>query len=91
MALAIADELGHSPARVATAWVNARAAIAIPATPIIGPHSRGRLKDLLGALDVALSSDHLNRLDIVSAAPLGVLHEADAASMDTLQSGRSPS
>lgn len=60
--LAIAAELGASPDQVAIAWAASRGAI-----PLIGPRTRQQLASNLGAAALALSSDHLERLDAVSA------------------------
>jgi diketogulonate reductase-like aldo/keto reductase len=55
---------------VALAWVRAKGAL-----PLLGARTTAQLQDNLGCLDMALSPDHVARLDTVSAAPLGFPHE----------------
>jgi diketogulonate reductase-like aldo/keto reductase len=43
--------------------------------PILGARTVEQLKDNIGALDVELSDEHLQRLDAVSAIDLGFPHE----------------
>ena len=51
--LAIAEEIGVTPAQVAMAWLRERAArSATTLVPIIGPRNLAQLDDYLGALDV---------------------------------------
>ena len=63
----IADELGVTPAQVATAWVRRpdgdRAGAA--RIPIIGARTETQLRDALGVLDVSLPEDAIRRLDEV--------------------------
>lgn len=88
----IAQQLGVTPAQVATAWVNERSRrLATSATPIIGPRSVAQLDDYLGALDVVLEAEQYDRLDAVSAPGLGVPHEANRRSLNGLQGGLSAS
>jgi aryl-alcohol dehydrogenase-like predicted oxidoreductase len=60
--LAIAGELGVSADQVAIAWAGTHGAV-----PVIGPRSLAQLSSNLGALALALSAEHLDRLDTVSA------------------------
>ncbi|MCZ7497334.1 aldo/keto reductase [Agrobacterium tumefaciens] len=60
--LAIASELGASADQVAIAWAGSHGAV-----PMIGPRSVEQLQSNLGAIDVALSSEQLERLDTVSS------------------------
>lgn len=86
--LAIGKEVGRPPAQVATAWVTERSRrLATGAIPIIGPRNIAQLDDYLAALELELDRDQLDRLDAVSAIPLGVPHEANAASLNGLQGG----
>ncbi|MFJ9712861.1 aldo/keto reductase [Streptomyces sp. NPDC101234] len=86
--LAIAEETGASPAQVSVAWLRERAAQASTSfIPIIGPRNLAQLDDYLGALDVQLTAKQFARLSDVSAIPLGVPHEATAASRNGLQGG----
>lgn len=63
---AVAREVGHSPARVALAWVLSRPMVT---SVILGARSREQLEDDLAAGDVALSAEQMQRLDDVSALP----------------------
>lgn len=68
--LAIAKETGASPGQVALAWIRAKGLITI-----LGPRTREQLEDNLGALKVTLTDSQQQRLDEVSAVPLGFPHE----------------
>lgn len=59
--LAIAEELGTEPDRVAIAWAMGHGAI-----PIIGPRTLEQAQSNLGAADVSLSSEQFARLDTAS-------------------------
>src|SRR3546814_5648608 len=60
--IAVADELGVSPAQVAIAWAGKHGAV-----PMIGPRSREQLASNLGALGISLPGGQIARLDGVSA------------------------
>ncbi len=62
----IAQELGKTSAQVAIAWTLVNPAVT---APVIGMRTVAQLKDNLGALDVALSADHIARLNAVSDVP----------------------
>jgi aryl-alcohol dehydrogenase-like predicted oxidoreductase len=62
----VADGAGASVAQVAIAWVLSRGDDIVP---LVGARSRERLEEALGALDVELSSDDLERIE--SAVPPG--------------------
>ncbi len=62
--LAVAEEAGVTPSELAIAWVAAKGSL-----PIIGPRTHAQLENNLGATKVTLSSEHLARLDEVSAIP----------------------
>jgi aryl-alcohol dehydrogenase-like predicted oxidoreductase len=66
--VAVADELGATPAQVAVAWVRARPWHLVP---IVGARSESQLRENLGALDVELSPEHVDRLDEISGFRLG--------------------
>jgi aryl-alcohol dehydrogenase-like predicted oxidoreductase len=66
--VAVAGELGASPAQVALAWLRYRP---VPVIPIIGARKIHQLEDNLKSLDVSLSPDQLRRLDEVSAVSPG--------------------
>lgn len=68
--MAVADECGATPGQVALAWLLARGV-----TPLIGPRTPEQLTDNLGAISLALPADLLQRIDAVSAIPLGYPHE----------------
>ncbi|GAA5081783.1 aldo/keto reductase [Lysobacter panacisoli] len=81
--LAIADEIGASPGQVAIAWVLAKGIL-----PIIGPRTHEQLIDNLASLDVKLSTEHLQRLDAVSAIKLGFPHDVVAETAPALAGGK---
>jgi aryl-alcohol dehydrogenase-like predicted oxidoreductase len=58
--VAVAGEIGVTPAQVAIAWVRARPWHIVP---IVGARSEAQLRENLGALDVELSPDQLRRLE----------------------------
>ncbi len=68
----IAQEIGRSPSQVAIAWLLHQRGRIIP---ILGVRRAAQLEELLGALDVTLSSEQLAALDAVSAIALGFPHE----------------
>src|SRR5262245_9166150 len=57
--IAVAEELGASPARVAIAWVRAQPWHTVP---IVGARSALQLRDNLGALEIELAAEQLARL-----------------------------
>ncbi|KAA8562813.1 Aldo-keto reductase IolS [Pseudomonas extremaustralis] len=57
----IADELGTSPGQVALAWAGTHGSI-----PIIGPRSLSHLVDNLGAMNLKMSPEQIDRLDLIS-------------------------
>src|SRR5690606_34185884 len=61
---AVAARRGASPAQVALAWIMAKPAIG---GPIASATSVTQLRELMGALDVALSADDVAELDRASA------------------------
>jgi aryl-alcohol dehydrogenase-like predicted oxidoreductase len=80
--LAIADEVGASPAEVALAWLRERAARASTALiPIVGPRTPAHLEGYLRSLELALGDEHHRRLDEVSAIAPGAPHEDVAAAL----------
>ncbi|KIH82617.1 aldo/keto reductase [Pseudomonas batumici] len=79
--LAVAAELGATPTHVAIAWLREKAKRSTTSLiPILGPRTREQLDGTLGALQLSLGSEHLARLDEVSAVTLGVPHEMIAGS-----------
>ncbi|MEM9073650.1 MAG: aldo/keto reductase [Myxococcota bacterium] len=73
---AVADEIGVTSAKVATAWVRAQGYEMIP---IVGARKVSQITDTLGASEVTLSEEQLKRLDEVSATSLGFPHDFLAA------------
>jgi aryl-alcohol dehydrogenase-like predicted oxidoreductase len=66
--VSVAEELGATPSQVAIAWVLAQPWLTVP---IVGARSEAQLRDNLGALELELSDEHLERLSAVSAFDLG--------------------
>ena len=60
---AVANELGVSAARVALAWLLTRPGVT---APIVGASRPEQLDDSVGALEVRLADEHLDRLNEVS-------------------------
>ncbi len=57
--VAVAEEIGATPAQVAIAWVRAQPWHTVP---IVGARSEAQLRENLGALEVELAHEHLDRL-----------------------------
>lgn len=79
--LAVADELGASPAQVALRWVTDRPTVS---STVLGARTVDQLADNLGAAQLTLPEDARARLDEASAVPTpdypyGFLAELDAA------------
>lgn len=73
---AVAEEAAATPAAVAVAWLRARAARSSTAIiPILGPRTVAQLESVLAGLSVELTQAQYERLDAVSALPLGVPRE----------------
>ena len=70
--VALAKEIGASPAQVALAWLRYRP---VPVIPIIGARKLTQLQDNIGSLAVTLTPEQLARLDEASAVPLGFPHD----------------
>jgi aryl-alcohol dehydrogenase-like predicted oxidoreductase len=70
--VAVAGELGATPAQVALAWLRHRP---VPVIPIIGARKIHQLEDNLKSLDITLSAEQLRRLDEVSAVAPGFPHD----------------
>ena len=68
----VAAELGATPAQLALAWLMSRPGVVIP---VVGARQESQLKENLGAVDVKLNRDQLERLDQVSAIELGFPHD----------------
>lgn len=70
--VAVARDVGRSPAQVALAWLLRRPDRPIP---IIGARTFEQFEDNLGALDLQLDDAHARRLDDASAIQLGFPHD----------------
>ncbi|MDN4644266.1 aldo/keto reductase [Arthrobacter sp. PsM3] len=75
----LAGALGCSPAQLALAWLLAQGEHIVP---IPGTRKRERLRENLGAVDVELSAEDLNRLDELS--PAGAAAGARYPNMGTI-------
>jgi aryl-alcohol dehydrogenase-like predicted oxidoreductase len=76
----IAQELGHSSARIALAWIRAQSPQMIP---ILGARNLEQLQDNLKCLEVTLSLEQVQKLNQVSQIELGFPH--DFLSSDTIR------
>ena len=73
----VAHEIGAEPGQVAIAWLRYRAARSSTALiPILGANNLAQLESNLGALGLELTPAQAERLDRISAVPLGFPHEA---------------
>jgi hypothetical protein len=64
----VATKLEATPAQVALAWLRTRPGVVLP---IVGARKEAQIRDNLGALEIELSAEQLERLDAVSAIDLG--------------------
>src|SRR5262249_56782464 len=64
----VADEVGHSMAQVALAWLRYRP---VPVIPIVGARKLAQLQDNLASFDLQLPPDQVKILDAASAIELG--------------------
>jgi aryl-alcohol dehydrogenase-like predicted oxidoreductase len=80
--VSIAGEIGCSPAQVALSWVREQPG---PVIPLIAARTEEQFRDNLGAIDVDLSPQHLDRLDALSRPTLGfpadIMREASSVAM----------
>lgn len=76
--VAMAGELGATPAQLALAWLRHRP---VQVVPILGATRAGQLRDNLASLDLHLTDEQVARLDEVSAVPLPYPHHYLASSM----------
>lgn len=63
-----ANEVGASPSQVALRWLMQKPGRPLP---VIGARTAEQLEDNMGAVDIELSVDHMQRLDDVSAIDMG--------------------
>jgi aryl-alcohol dehydrogenase-like predicted oxidoreductase len=75
---AVAADIGRTPAQVALAWLLARPGVT---SPILGARTRAQIEDNLGALEVILDADALQRLEAASEITLGFPHDFIAGDM----------
>lgn len=68
----MAKEMGISAAQLALAWLRHRS---VPVIPIIGARKMQQFEDNLKSIEVKLSSDQVEKLDLVSAIDLGFPHD----------------
>jgi aryl-alcohol dehydrogenase-like predicted oxidoreductase len=75
--VAIAAEIGYTPAQVAISWLRQQPG---PVIPLIAARTEEQFRDNLAATGTQLSQQHLERLDALSRPTLGfpadVMHEA---------------
>jgi aryl-alcohol dehydrogenase-like predicted oxidoreductase len=76
--VALAKELGVTPAQIALAWLRHRP---VPVIPIIGARRLTQLHDNIASLEVSFTPEQLARLDEVSAVSLGFPNELFANPM----------
>jgi aryl-alcohol dehydrogenase-like predicted oxidoreductase len=86
--LAIAKDLGRTPAEVALAWIREKSKRSTNALiPIIGPRTVQQLENNLRSLDVSLSDDQFRRLDEVSTPTPGVPFEVNQETLPRVSGG----
>lgn len=73
--VALAQEIGRTPAQVAINWVRQRPLVGAPIIPILGARSVAQLRDNLGALDFSLTAEQLGQLDGLDPIKLGFPHD----------------
>jgi aryl-alcohol dehydrogenase-like predicted oxidoreductase len=76
--VALAREIGHTPAQVALAWLRQRPE---PVIPIIGARKLTQVKDNLACVAVNLDPAHIERLNAVSRIEMGFPHDFYAMDM----------
>jgi len=64
--VAVAKEIGCTPAQVALAWTLVNPTVC---SPVVGVRTPAQLEDNLGALDLSFTDDQLARLEEISAVP----------------------
>jgi aryl-alcohol dehydrogenase-like predicted oxidoreductase len=69
--LELANETGHTPSQIAINWVRQKPYQMIP---ILGARTERQLKDNLGSLDFALTTEQIERLNEASPIDLGFPH-----------------
>ncbi|MCL7967123.1 MAG: aldo/keto reductase [marine benthic group bacterium] len=84
--VSVAEEIGCTPSQVAISWVRQQEGVVIP---LVGARNLSQLRDNLGALDVELDPDQLERLEEVSRIDLGFPHNflSDPNILDIVSGG----
>lgn len=83
--VAVAQEMGRSPAQVALAWTLLNPAVV---SPLIGARTLAQLEDNLAALEIDFTADQIERLDAVSRVDLGFPHDLlSSPAMDMMFGG----
>jgi aryl-alcohol dehydrogenase-like predicted oxidoreductase len=70
--VAVARDIGRSPAQVALGWLRQRSQLVIP---IVGARKLAQVKDNLACIELKLAPAQIDRLDAVSKIELGFPHE----------------
>ncbi len=70
--VAVADQIGKSPAQVATRWTMQQNQVVIP---IVGARTLEQIEDSLGAADFELNPEYMKQLNDVSQIDLGFPHD----------------
>jgi aryl-alcohol dehydrogenase-like predicted oxidoreductase len=70
----VAGKINATPAQTAIAWLLQRE-IKVPNIPIVGARKPEQLEDTLKAIEVSIPDEDLQKLDQLSAVPLGFPHE----------------
>ncbi len=83
--IAVAAELGRSPAQVALAWVAGRAGVG---STIVGATQLGQLEDNLRALETPLPRDAIERLEAASRIELGFPYDWYQSGPNATMSGQ---
>src|SRR5512145_903018 len=83
----IAAEIGCTATQLAIAWVRAKRPTIVP---LIGARKRAQLTEALGALDVRLSPDDINRIEAAVPVEAVAGTRYDAHQMSILDSERKP-
>jgi aryl-alcohol dehydrogenase-like predicted oxidoreductase len=73
--VAVASEIGCTPAQVAIAWVRQRPYSGAPIIPILGARSEAHIIDNLSALEITLTPEQIARLDQIGRLQLGFPHD----------------
>jgi aryl-alcohol dehydrogenase-like predicted oxidoreductase len=68
----VSQQVGHSPAQVALAWLHYRD---IPVIPIVGARSVAQLQDNLASLELKLAPEQVAALNDASAIEMGFPHD----------------